>query len=97
MNLRYCETNVHLQCKRCNAKHIGGGEQAKHQDYIIEIHGEKILKNLKLKEAIWKTGRTHFDSSEITLKRIGKYYREKYNDLISGKLTADELYQSYRS
>lgn len=44
---KYHEKNVHLQCPKCNAKHIGGGREWEHGQAIDRMYGSGTAEMLK--------------------------------------------------
>ena len=67
------ETNVHLQCARCNC--FGGGEVLKYRREIIRLYGEGY--DIQLEEKAMET--KHFTVDELI--ELKAYYTQKVKEL----------------
>jgi len=78
MNIRFDETNVHLQCCGCNT--YGNGEQAKYLIALEKLYGREIVDNLMQLERDWLGGIDKVSTGE--LRDLLDMYKDKLNNLI---------------
>ena len=68
----FYETNVHLQCKQCNA--FGGGKPKEYEQFIIEKYGQETLDTLERQHLLPR--------NDKDLVGLEMYFKQKYKELL---------------
>lgn len=71
---KFNERNVHAQCGGCNAKHMGGGKEWEHGQYIDRRYGKGTAELLK-HASTQMVKRTVFE-----MEQLYEYFREKVKE-----------------